>query len=155
MLVTKSDKIRALSEAGYGTVEFAFASTFAAFQIVAGFLVDRIGIAVDNQAGEVLAADLVLESARPIDEKSGIEAQRRGLQVARNATYPLHPDTLAHRFAAQHRGRTLCLEVRRDLLVPEFTPVVELHCDAQKVDRVATALTTAVVDAMPDRARAG
>src|ERR1044071_10288743 len=48
-----------------------------------GFLVDRISIAVDNQAGEVLAADLVLESAQPIDGRAAAEAQKRGLQVAR------------------------------------------------------------------------
>jgi putative ABC transport system permease protein len=48
-----------------------------------GFLVDRISIAVDNQAGEVLAADLVLESGQPIDETATGEAQKRGLQVAR------------------------------------------------------------------------
>jgi putative ABC transport system permease protein len=48
-----------------------------------GFLVDRIGIAVDNQAGEVLAADLVLESAQPIDERAIAEAHRRDLGVAR------------------------------------------------------------------------
>jgi putative ABC transport system permease protein len=48
-----------------------------------GFLVDRISIAVDNQAGEVLAADLVLESAQLIDERAIAEAQRRGLRVAR------------------------------------------------------------------------
>jgi putative ABC transport system permease protein len=48
-----------------------------------GFLVDRIGIAVDNQAGEVLAADLVLESAQPIDERAMDEARRRGLRSAR------------------------------------------------------------------------
>jgi putative ABC transport system permease protein len=47
-----------------------------------GFLVDRIGIAVDNQAGEVLAADLRLESPRPIDATSDEEAKRRGLEVA-------------------------------------------------------------------------
>jgi putative ABC transport system permease protein len=49
-----------------------------------GFLVDRIGIAVDNQAGEVLAADLRLESGQAMDDKAIVEAQRRGLQVARN-----------------------------------------------------------------------
>ena len=48
-----------------------------------GFLVDRIGIAVDNQAGEVLAADLVLESGRPIDDRAAQEAQKRGLKIAR------------------------------------------------------------------------
>lgn len=47
-----------------------------------GFLVDRIGIAVDNQAGEVLAADLRLESPRPIDDTSVAEARRRGLKTA-------------------------------------------------------------------------
>jgi putative ABC transport system permease protein len=48
-----------------------------------GFLVDRIGTAVDNQAGEVLAADLVLESGRPIDDRAAQEAQKRGLMMAR------------------------------------------------------------------------
>ena len=48
-----------------------------------GFLVDRISAAVDAQAGEVLAADLRLESARPIDEKSVNEATQRGIKIAR------------------------------------------------------------------------
>jgi len=48
-----------------------------------GFLVDRIGIAVDNQAGEVLAADLVLESAQSIGDEAIDEARRRGLKSAR------------------------------------------------------------------------
>jgi len=47
-----------------------------------GFLVDRISIAVDNQAGEVLAADLVLESAQSIDDHAMREAQSRGLQFS-------------------------------------------------------------------------
>jgi putative ABC transport system permease protein len=50
-----------------------------------GFLVDRIGIAVDMQAGEVLAADLRLESGQPMDGKAVEEARRRGLAVARIA----------------------------------------------------------------------
>ncbi|HUR19162.1 MAG TPA: FtsX-like permease family protein [Vicinamibacterales bacterium] len=48
-----------------------------------GFLVDRIGLAVDHQAGEVLAADLRLESGQTMDDKAIVEARRRGLQVAR------------------------------------------------------------------------
>lgn len=47
-----------------------------------GFLVDRIGTAVDNQAGEVLAADLRLESPQPLSPSSLEEARKRGLQVA-------------------------------------------------------------------------
>src|SRR5262245_28065242 len=49
-----------------------------------GFLVDRIGLAVDNQAGEVLAADLRLESGQVMDDQAITEAQRRGLDVARS-----------------------------------------------------------------------
>lgn len=49
-----------------------------------GFLVDRIGIAVDNQAGEVLAADLRLESGQAMDDTAIEEAQRRKLSIARN-----------------------------------------------------------------------
>jgi putative ABC transport system permease protein len=48
-----------------------------------GFLTDRIGIAVDNQAGEVLAADLVLESAQQIDDTAINEATKRGIQYTR------------------------------------------------------------------------
>lgn len=50
-----------------------------------GFLVDRISVAVDNQAGEVLAADLVLESGQALDETSAEEARKRGLQIAHKA----------------------------------------------------------------------
>ncbi len=49
-----------------------------------GFLVNRISIAVDNQAGEVLAADLRLESGQVMDDKAIVEARRRGLDIARS-----------------------------------------------------------------------
>jgi putative ABC transport system permease protein len=48
-----------------------------------GFLVDRINTAVDNQAGEVLAADLRLESGQEMGARATDEAARRGLEVAR------------------------------------------------------------------------
>lgn len=47
-----------------------------------GFLVDRIGIAVDQQATQVLAADLRLESPQPIAAADFREAERRGLKTA-------------------------------------------------------------------------
>ena len=53
-----------------------------------GFFTDRIGRAVNEQSGEVLAADLRLESPRPIDEAYDAEARRRGLQVARILSMP-------------------------------------------------------------------
>jgi putative ABC transport system permease protein len=53
-----------------------------------GFFTDRIGRAVNQQAGEVLAADLRLESARPIREQYDAEARRLGLRVARILSMP-------------------------------------------------------------------
>lgn len=53
-----------------------------------GFFTSRIGRAVEQQAGEVLAADLRLESPRPIDEGYDREAERRGLRVARVLSMP-------------------------------------------------------------------
>jgi putative ABC transport system permease protein len=49
-----------------------------------GFLVGRIGAAVDMQASEVLAADIRLGSPQPIDQKYFDEAQRRGIRAARS-----------------------------------------------------------------------
>lgn len=53
-----------------------------------GFFTSRIGHAVEQQAGEVLAADLRLRSARPIEERYDREAEARGLRVARVETMP-------------------------------------------------------------------
>jgi putative ABC transport system permease protein len=51
-----------------------------------GFLVNRIGVAVDAQAVQVLAADLRLGSPQPIDPAYLREAARRGVQSARTTT---------------------------------------------------------------------
>jgi putative ABC transport system permease protein len=48
-----------------------------------GFLVSRIGVAVDLQASEVLAADVRIESSRPLPESYFEEAARRGLRQTR------------------------------------------------------------------------
>ena len=53
-----------------------------------GFFTSRIGRGVEQQAGEVLAADLRLQSARPLDERYDREARRRGLRVARLESMP-------------------------------------------------------------------
>jgi putative ABC transport system permease protein len=49
-----------------------------------GFLVGRIGAAVDMQASEVLAADIRLGSPQPISDKYFAEAARRGVRTARS-----------------------------------------------------------------------
>jgi putative ABC transport system permease protein len=51
-----------------------------------GFLVERIGVAIDLQASEVLAADLRLGSPQPLSEKYIDEAQRRGIRAARSTS---------------------------------------------------------------------
>jgi len=53
-----------------------------------GFFTDRVRLAVERQAGEVLAADLRLESARPIHPGRAEEARRRGLEVAQTWSMP-------------------------------------------------------------------
>ncbi len=53
-----------------------------------GFFTSRVNRAVAQQAGGVLAADLRLESARPIADSYAREAARRGLATARLASMP-------------------------------------------------------------------
>ena len=59
-------------------------------------------------------------------------------------TYPLHPSTQAARFAAQYPEQTLCLEIRRDLLVSEFTPFSEMIPSPENIHHIAGALTNAL-----------
>ncbi|HTV53000.1 MAG TPA: FtsX-like permease family protein, partial [Steroidobacteraceae bacterium] len=68
-----------------GVLLLALATAVAALTGV-GFLVDRIGIAVDAQATEVLAADLRLGSTRPIPTAYFSEAAHRGVQTASMAS---------------------------------------------------------------------
>lgn len=51
-----------------------------------GFLVNRIGQAVELQATEVLAADLRLESPRPLPDDYAAAATRQGLRAARTTS---------------------------------------------------------------------
>jgi len=67
-----------------------------------------------------------------------------GYRVETCGTYTLHPSTLAHAFATAHAGRTLCLELRRDLLVGAFTPFAEMVPEPGCVDRAGAALALAV-----------
>src|SRR5262245_21812944 len=53
-----------------------------------GFFTSRVGRAVAQQAGEVLAADLRLESGRPIADTYATEAARRGIDTAQVLTMP-------------------------------------------------------------------
>lgn len=70
---------------------------------------------------------------------------RAGIGHAEGAAYALHPSTLAHGFAVRFPDRTLCVEVRRDLLVRAFTPFDEMEVVPEKADRVAAAFADAVL----------
>jgi len=69
---------------------------------------------------------------------------RTGLRHAESAAYGLHPATLAGLHAAHHPGRTLCVEMRRDLLATEFTPFAEMEIDPAKADRFARAFADGI-----------
>ena len=71
-----------------------------------------------------------------------------GYAVASNGTYHLHEATLAHAHARRHPERTLCLELRRDLLARAFTPFAEMAIDGEKVERAATALASAALETL-------
>lgn len=96
-----------------------------------------VDLIVDTPDGTRLAAEDLVERVR-----AGYTAA--GFEVALNGAYSLHPGTLASLLARRHPGRTLCLELRRDLLVPEFTPFAEMHVDPVKLERLAAPLAAAL-----------
>ena len=53
-----------------------------------GFFTDRIHQALGRQANQLLGADLVIVSDRPIANDFQVEAQTRGLTVARVMRFP-------------------------------------------------------------------
>jgi putative ABC transport system permease protein len=53
-----------------------------------GFFVDRMRAALEQEAAQLLGADLVIGSDRAPDEALAAEAARRGLQVARTVVFP-------------------------------------------------------------------
>jgi hypothetical protein len=97
-----------------------------------------VDLIADTPSGERLAGPALFDAVRAAFAEAGVE-------VGVSATYGLHPGTLAHGFALAHPGRTLCVEVRRDLLVREFTPFAEMAADPQKVDAMARPLADAVL----------
>ena len=111
------------------------------------YAADRIGSWPLRPGVDLITRDPdgVTLASRTMAARARAEFQLAGFDVQENASYPLHPATLAHHFAAQRPEATLCLEVRRDLLVPAFTPFVELQPDPAKVARAAAPLAVAAL----------
>jgi len=53
-----------------------------------GFFTDRVRLALELQASEMLAADLVIETSDPPPAELAAEARRRGLSTARTLSFP-------------------------------------------------------------------
>ncbi|MGE0709054.1 MAG: hypothetical protein AB7N76_00170 [Planctomycetota bacterium] len=70
----------------------------------------------------------------------------QGFSPKANDTYFLHAATLGHGWSARYPGRLVCLEVRRDLLVPEWRPFEEMTATEAGVARVVAALVGPLYD---------
>ena len=90
-----------------------------------------------DPSGKILSEPLVQDVAQAF--------RAAGFETAISGTYPLHPSTLAYAHALNYQPRAVCVEVRRDLLVEQFVPFVELQAAAEKVQRVAAALCSALL----------
>ncbi len=69
---------------------------------------------------------------------------RAGITLGEGATYPLHPSTLAYDAAVRWPARTLCIEVRRDLVADPFEPFAQMRIGGANVDRIAAPLAAAL-----------
>jgi hypothetical protein len=97
----------------------------------------QVDLITHDDAGEDLA-NAALSGAV---ERRLVDA---GFEVARNDTYALHPSTAAFDLARRFPGRTLCFEVRRDLLLEAFVPFVELRPREDQVLRAAAPVVAAL-----------
>lgn len=70
--------------------------------------------------------------------------REQGIAIGDSATYPLHPSTQAWNHVMAHPGRTLCLEVRRDLLADPFEPFAQMRIAPEKVARLAAPIESAM-----------
>lgn len=93
-------------------------------------------ITADPDGVELGPAEVVAELTRRLTG--------RGVQVVRNGSYTLHPVTLGHTRACARPGRVLCLEVRRDLLVEEWTPFAPMRATPHRVAAFAGPIAAAL-----------
>jgi hypothetical protein len=70
-----------------------------------------------------------------------------GFEAKLNTPYDLHPASLGHRWSTAYPGRVFAFEVRRDLLVPRWTPFAEMRTLAEPVGRVAAVVAEGLLSA--------
>jgi hypothetical protein len=96
-----------------------------------------LDLIVNAPDGTLLASEILVARV----EKSFQDA---GFGTARNGAYSLHPSSMGHLHARRHPGRTLCIELRRDLLARQFTPFREMESDPVRTERLASSLAAAL-----------
>jgi len=98
----------------------------------------QIDVIHKTPAAEALAA---LEWHQKVAE----ELRNIGLEVANGDSYPLHPVTMAYHYAKQYPAQTLCMEIRRDLVVTSWDPFVEMEISQEKVEKLGACLARSLV----------
>ena len=87
--------------------------------------------------GEVLIDKTMIQNITEQFESAGFDVQN-------GASYLLHPVTTAHYHAQQNHLQTLCLEVRRDLVVSTWSPFEEMNISKEKAQRIASCIAQAI-----------
>ena len=106
----------------------------------------EIDLITTTPDGRCLAPqDLLLDVAAGFEET--------GFQVARNTTYSLHPSSMGARWAARHAERTLCMELRRDLVVEHWSPFEEMQVDPEAIATFAAPVAEAFDRALRARGK--
>lgn len=79
----------------------------------------------------------------------------RGIEVARDYPFNLHPATAGYTYAAKYPQRTLTMEISRAALAEVFNPFIEMTICPTKVDHmarpIAEAMTRLWTMALPDQ----
>ena len=76
-----------------------------------------------------------------------------GLCVAQGDSYQLHPATTAYGWSEKYRSKTVCIEVRRDLLMQQFEPFAEMEVDVEQLASIATAMAYGIMETLQQRTK--
>jgi hypothetical protein len=97
----------------------------------------EVDLISEDTEGELLAPPGLVDRVRS-------EYAAAGIEVAENATYRLHPETMGHVYSSAYPGRILCIEISRELLADPFTPFEEMRIGPDKVARMARPVALAL-----------
>lgn len=109
----------------------------------------------DRPQVDVISAAADGTSLAPADLVDGIRGfyNARGIEVAENATYRLHPATMGHRHSTDHPNGVVCMEVNRAMLADPFQPFVEMTIGDAKVETMAAPVAAALWASLVERRR--